>query len=748
MDATEQKPAAGAETDSDAPAPDGGAADAGLERLEGTIAKVFLARPRFSAGVLTTAQGKDERFAGNFLALEGQEVALLGEWGTHETYGRQFEVQGLDLGLEMDPQGLARYLANHPQVKGIGDAKARQIVQTFGGRLEQSLLDDPAQVARAANLPQGTVAGLRRVWRENRAQMPLLAWLAGLGLTHFQIGSVLAAFGGSAHQVLRSDPYKLAREIRELGFREVDALARRLGVQDDAPERVRAGLEYWLRREQNEGHCWSPRERLLAGACELLQMDDGGRAGEVLQQLLDGGDLAEWAEDGQSRVALPELFHMERQLAGFFARGGGANPHFAPGEELDALLAKHATGLHERQLEAVQMALRHSLTLMTGSAGSGKSHTIATLARLCAGAGHEVALAAPTGKAARRLEELCGREAHTIHRLLGYNGQHFSHHRENPLEAQVLVVDEFSMVDVELAWRLFDAVDLDKTCVLLVGDHNQLPSIGPGNILRDLVRTRAVPTVVLDKVVRQAGVLKANCIAILDGQVPGSSAPQDGGRRDWNLYDGLHEPEQVRDFVMARFDNWLDTRGEQTVTDVQVLSPTRKGPLGTVALNAELQRMVQRKLWGAEVPGPGGPRAARFLERDKVIQTRNNYDLDIMNGTIGYVVRVPKGGGLVVAFDGQDEETRLTPGSPDLRDLELAYALTIHKTQGSEFPCALVLIHNLHGYMHHRNLLYTGVTRAQRTAFLLGDGRGIRHCVQTRKVDERRTLLPLFLGGG
>jgi exodeoxyribonuclease V alpha subunit len=299
------------------------------------------------------------------------------------------------------------------------------------------------------------------------------------------------------------------------------------------------------------------------------------------------------------------------------------------------------------------------------------------------------------------------------------------------------------MVDVPLAWHLFEAVDLLRTTVLLVGDHNQLPPVGPGNILRDLIQTRAIPTVILDKVVRQAGVLKENCTAVLKGEVRKTSEASVAGCRDWYLVDQFTDPMAARSFLLELFQERLDALGFDIIKDVQVLTPTHKGPLGTKELNEELQRLIQRKLWNTEVPPVTMGRRAPFLKHDKVIQTRNNYDLNVMNGAIGYVVDVLAKGTLVIDFDGMPVE--LEKGSPDLQDLQLAYALTIHKTQGSEFPCAVVVVHKAHSFMHHRNLLYTGVTRARRTAIVLGDHWGIQNCAKRCQVDDRRTFLPLFL---
>ncbi len=296
------------------------------------------------------------------------------------------------------------------------------------------------------------------------------------------------------------------------------------------------------------------------------------------------------------------------------------------------------------------------------------------------------------------------------------------------------------------AWHLFNAVDFARTAIVIVGDHNQLPPVGPGNILRDLIHSGAIPTVILEKVVRQAGVLKENCIAILGGEVKKTSEANAHGCRDWYLADQFTDPAAARNFLLDLFDRRLDALGFDPNKDVQVLTPTHNGPLGTKSLNSDLQRLIQKRLWNVNVPETRPGRRPPFLKHDKVIQTRNNYSLNVMNGAIGHVVDVLRGGTLLIDFEGVAVE--IEKGSPNLQEIQLAYALTIHKTQGSEFPCAIVVVHKAHSFMHHRNLLYTGVTRARKTAIVLGDRWGIRNCAEKCQVDERKTFLSILLNKG
>ena len=717
-------------------------------RLRGRIERVYYAGPKFSAGRLLTPTGEEIQFAGNLFARENQPVVLLGSWSTHPKFGRQFKVDAMEYNLELDPEGLIHYLANHPQIKGIGPAKARIIVEKFGDAFEQTLIDEPESIARAARLPEDAAQRLREEWLKNRSVNNLLAWLSAFGLTHHQVTTLVDKLGGNCLDVLKQDPYILIREIRGFGFKKVDKIARKLGTPKDHPPRIRAGLQYCVREALDSGHCWIEYEDLVDQANLLLVMDaldSRIRIEKALDELIDEKALACDSHGGRFVVALPEIIRMESELADLFGRAEESNPHFKSIENLNALIRRCAATLNEKQLEAVRSAMSHSISLISGGAGSGKSYTVSVINAICEECDLSVVLSAPTGKAAKRLEEVSGRSGTTIHRLLGYDGKSFARNRENPLDADVLIVDEFSMVDVLLAWHLFEAVDLSRTAVVLVGDHNQLPPVGPGNILRDLIASRAVATVVLDKVVRQAGVLKENCTAVLNGEVRKTSEMSAGGCRDWYMVDQFTDPMAGRAFLLELFETRLETLGFDIIRDVQVLTPTHKGPLGTKELNEALQRLIQKKLWNIEVPPVQPGRRPQLFKHDKVIQTRNNYDLNVMNGAIGQVVEVLANGTLVIDFDGM--AVQIAKGSADLQDLQLAYSLTIHKTQGSEFPCSVVVIHKSHSFMHHRNLFYTGVTRARRTAIVLGDHWGIHNCAKRCQVDDRRTFLALFLEG-
>jgi exodeoxyribonuclease V alpha subunit len=712
--------------------------------IRGVVETVFYSGPTFSAGRLRRADGTVVKFAGKVFVRENDAVKLEGHWVEHPKYGRQFEAEFMGHDLEMDPDGLAHFLANHPDVKGIGPVKARAIADEFGRGFDAAIRARPEAVAAVAKVPLETALELQRVWIANSDFNTAMAYLAAYGLTHHQVTTLVGKFGSQVVSILERDPYVLMREITGFGFKKVDKIARKMGTPKDLPSRIRAGLQYCVLEALDDGDCWVEYEELLDRANTLLVMDTLGSR-EVIERHLEAmiaeGVLVSHAFE-RLVVADPEIQRTEAELAEILKTGNQRNPHAVT--DVDRLLDAEGGELNSEQRDVVRNALNYSISLMTGGAGSGKTYAVSTITSIAEQLELKVALAAPTGKAAKRLEEVVNHEASTIHRLLGFNGHSYSRDSLNPVDADILVVDEVSMVDVPLAWRLFQAVDRTRTAVVLVGDHNQLPPVGPGNLLRDLVRSEAIPTTVLTRIIRQAGVLKENSTAILAGEVRPTSEARVGARRPWYVIDKFPDRDDVRRILLLLFDEVLQQRlGYDLVRDVQVLTPTHKGPLGTVELNAAIQRLLQRKLFGVDVPEMEPGRRPRPYAGDKVIQTKNDYELGVMNGAMGVVLDAPADGGLSIDFDGRTVD--FDSGADALGNVQLAYATSIHKVQGSEFPCAVVIVHKSHSFMHHRNLLYTAVTRAKESVVLLGDRWGLDHCAAKRLVDQRNTFLSFLL---
>lgn len=719
--------------------------------LRGTVERLYFASPAFTAGTLQTAEGDKVPFAGALMVQEGDRVMLHGRFERHPKYGRQFQVERFEFDRMLDKAGLAEYLAKHPRIKGIGPVKARAIAERFGDDFERHLSERPQEIAAVAHVDLHVIEALRDEWGRTATLNQALVELSAYGLTHHQVNLLTQKYGNATLAVLADNPYVLVREVKGLGFRKVDQVALKLGVPKTHPKRLEAGLQCVVGDMLNEGHTWTDSIDLCRAAAKLLTFDrmtDTELLEPALDRLISDGVLSSIHHAGRFLIARPDAQSAESELSLAFASHSN-RPHWAFAQktdsEIDGMIVRHAPGLNAGQRAAMRNALRHRISVISGGAGSGKTFTIAALCRIFDACDLKVTLAAPTGKAAKRIEELTGREASTIHRLLGYDGRSFQRGPDNPISTDGLILDEVSMVDVKLAAAVFASLNLKQTIVILVGDHNQLPAVGPGDLLRDLIERRLAPTVVLDEVVRQAGVLKENCTAILHGEVCKSVAPTSDKPSPWYVHDGCAMADDVRRVVLSLFGKVLGARlGFDPLQDVQLLTPTRKGPLGVDALNAELQRLFQKQRYGVDVFPPTPGRRPRPLVGDKVIQRRNNYDLGIMNGAVGIVVAVdPKTRDLEVRFG--DLVARLESAKGHLADIDLAYALTIHQCQGSEFPCAVVIVHKSHSFMHNRNLIYTGVTRAGKTAIVVGDRWGIRNAVQRRADDRRRTLLALPL---
>ena len=716
-------------------------------RIRGEVERVFFSSANFSAGRFITERGDRIQFAGNVVVQENQPLVLHGKFIKHPKYGFQFEVASMEFDRQMDARGLANYLANNPDIKGIGPAKARIIAQQFGSDFEHYLIDEPQRIADLAKVPISVIESLRDHWLETSHVNQAMTALSAYGLTHHQVTKLVKKLGNNAVGIIERDPYVIVGEIDGFGFKRIDKIARQVGIAKDEPSRIRAGIVFCVDDALDQGDCWVEYEDLLGRANELLVMDSLDSREQIekhLDNLIDEKLLTCYCADSRFLVARPFIRRMEEDLARVFADGAKANLCLGDKPDLQTEVKRVAPRLNPKQLDAAVDAAAHSISLISGGAGSGKTFTISAITRLCDEHDLRVVLCAPTGKAAKRMEEATGREASTIHRLLGFNGKTYARDSGNPISADMLIVDEVSMVDVVLAWHLFQAIDLDRTSVVLVGDHNQLPPVGPGNILRDLIESRVLPTTILDDIVRQAGILKENSMAILKGEVPKTPQRDTSVRGSWYVADQHTDAERVQRFVLDLFEHTLNEKlGFDILRDVQLLTPTHKGPLGTVELNTKLQRLIQRKLWNYDAPPVQPGKRPKLLVNDKVIQTRNNYDLQIMNGAMGIVRNVGFDGSISIEFE--DKMIHIEAGSPHRGDVQLAYALTIHKSQGSEFPCSVVIAHKSHSFMHHRNLLYTGVTRASQTAIIVGDHWGIGNCAKRVQVDARKTFLSLLL---
>jgi len=705
------------------------------QTIHGTVVKTYYSDAQFSAGVIATDDGTQVRFRGRLYAAEGDRLSAIGQWTVDPKYGHQFEIKQLDYELPQTREGLINYLSKHPAFVGVGQKSAERIVDVLAdgeelGEALRSRFDDFV----AAGVPRKTLEALASSWDQHAGENAVRSYLAGFGLTPHQMQTLLEKFGTSIVSMLKHDPYLLIKHLSGYGFKKVDQIALKLGVAKTHPGRIEAALSYCVSQQISNGHTWTPGSELVTQANDALVIDTLDSR-DLIQaagnRLIANGDLV---ADGCA-VTLPWLHRNEQLIEAAFRRAARTDD-----ETPDVSTRRPEDDLSDDQREAFHTAITNRISVISGGAGTGKTYVVARLARRFQEAGLVVSLAAPTGKAAKRIEQLLRAHgvdlsASTIHRLLGYNGIEY---REDILPADVVIIDEVSMVDVPLMAELLRHIDLDRTRLILVGDHNQLPPVGPGNVLRDLIQHNLVPATVMTKVHRQAGVLKTNSVGVLKGQLA-PSATDDQSR--WVVVNRFRDAQAIKHWLRDLVLTDIPKRyGFDPVHDVQIITPEHRGPLGTRSLNQMMQYLLPRKRPQArngDVPSDSKP--GRLLPGDKVIQTRNDYELGVMNGTIGFVQEVGKSG-LVIDFEGKDD---VEVDWNKAKSVDLAYALTAHKAQGSEFPCAVVLCHKSH-FFADRNWLYTAVTRAAHTCVLVGDDYGLRRAASQVRNTKRRTWMSLW----
>lgn len=660
----------------------------------------------------------------------GQRVRLAGSWERHPTHGLQFAFESLEVLLPRSEEGLVKYLASDA-FPGIGQTLAQRIVDALGGDALQKIAAEPAVLSSIRGLRPAVAERLAEKVRFEIGAHETHAFLRGLGLGAGQAAAVLVALGPACEARLRADPYVLAEEVSGIGFATADRAASALGLAPDDERRLRAALRQCMRRASEEGHTLLPRERLLGAATQLLGEDATEEALErALSELVARGELVAEGE----RIYLPRLAWCENALAHDLARLAAASAIGGASEAELARAEEHAgLELHPTQRAAVLGLSRTPLGLLTGGPGVGKTTIVRLVVELAGAAGARVVLASPTGRAAKRLAEATGREASTIHRLLGYDPvrARFVHDAHSPLECDLAVIDEISMLDVVLAHHLVEAIG-PGTRLLLVGDPDQLPPVGPGNVLADLIASGVVPVFRLTHIFRQSegSLIVENAHRLLRGEMP--RLPERGEPLSDFYFFPADDPraaaERVVEVVSKRIP---ETFGMDWVRDVQVIAPMYRGECGVDELNERLR----------EALGVGGLELVRGGQRwrvgDRVIHTRNDYEREVFNGDMGRIVAIDPSGSLRVAYP----ERELVYEASALSDLQPAFAITVHRSQGGEFPAVVMPLVPQHAMMLQRNLLYTAITRARRLVVLVGSLRALRMAVQNTEQSRRESAL-------
>ena len=660
----------------------------------------------------------------------GLRLRLFGRWTEHRSHGRQFEFEAYEALDPLGAEGVARYLASSA-FEGVGETLAGRIVETLGTDALRVIRESPQRLAEVSGLKPAVRDSLARAVREEYERHRVQVFLRGLGLGPRQAQTVAERFGADTERIVRADPYALAGAVSGLGFATADRIALALGFAVDGPERTRAALLQALRDGAGDGHSLLDRTRLGAAARELA----GGELPEASLEasLAELDARSEVVVEGQgeaARVYLPHLATSEAGLAVSVRRLLDSGEPVPLADEARVRKAEALVGieLDDDQRASVVGLLAHPVALLTGGPGVGKTTIVRLVVELAEHSRARVLLASPTGRAAKRLSEATGRGAATLHRTLGFDPStgRFQHDREHPLEADLVIVDEVSMLDVVLAHHLLKAVRA-PTRLVLVGDPDQLPSVGPGNVLRDLIDSQVVPCFRLRRIHRQerGSLIIENAHRILAGEEP--ALPERGDfESDFYFFpedDPARAAERVVEVTTERIGR---TFGLDWARDVQVLAPMYRGECGVDALNERLR--AARGARAASIQHAG----RLWRVGDRVIQTRNDYEREVFNGDMGLVEGVHDGG-LTVAFPDQ----RVGYALEHLSDLQLAFAITVHRSQGSEYPAVVLPLVPQHFMMLQRNLVYTAVTRARRLVVLVGSRRALRMALDNAEPSLR-----------
>lgn len=738
------------------------------EHLKGVVSKILFSSESFTVGILITDSQYEHKFSGEFTVNEKDIIVLHGQFTSHVKYGEQFEAASFEYDTKPSKSGLAKYLAKNSKFTGIGESKARQIAEYCGDNFEEILFNDPAKIQEIAKVNESVVINLQKEWTSNKDLNYAATQLAGWDLSHKQINKLLEKYGNSIIAIIQKNPYALIDLVDGYGWKKVDELARKTGIAIDAIERIQACIFYVLAQGNKNGHCWTLYDETLENARkELGFLNDQNSVMKIDDQIAVLRDnkkivvshLEKPNQETVSIVALKSIYEMEKFLIETFNTVRPIKDHLPlikNFEDILKLATESTPGLNDKQYQAVLNALINQISLFTGYAGVGKTWVISVIVEILAGNGYSIRLAAPTGKAARRIEESTGKKATTVHRLLEYSPvkQEFTRNSKNPIEADVVILDEISMMSVSLMYHLLKAVDFNRTKLVLVGDHNQLPSVECGNVIRDLINKNALPTIILDKVMRNAGDLRRNSLDILDKGIVNPTTTENcvvehKHKREklkcWYVLDN-HEKgknEQVLLTLTNIFQNRLEVHGFDLINDVQVLTPVHDGALGDRSINIFLQKLLQKKLHNFDVPALlVQNQKPKIYPGDKVIQKKNNYDLDIMNGMMGIVLDVTKDFYLIdFGTKIQKQIVSIPNNQENLQHLELGYCTTIHSSQGSEWPCVITLMSSTFPeVLRYRNLLYTAVTRARECTIIMGDKSGIASAAFRKETDRRNTF--------
>jgi exodeoxyribonuclease V alpha subunit len=711
-----------------------------IETLDGIVERIVFLNEENGWTVLrmTLAEANSEVTAvGTMPGVQvGESLRLSGAWVKDPSYGEQLRVDRYQMVEPATAIGVERYLGSG-MIEGIGKELARRLVEHLGVNALEVIDREPERLTEVEGIGPKRKEKIIAAWGEHREIRDIMVFLQSHEVSTAHAVKIFRHYGNQSVATVRRPPYRLAIDIPGIGFKTADRIARSLGISEASRERAEAGVLHALGESTDDGHVFLPREELSKRAIDILEVSE-----ELTNSAIDalsGQDLI--VVDQGNSCYLPGLFSAEQSAASHLARLVGADRdtnQIQADKAIRWFEGRSGLKLADAQRDAVRQALSSKVLIITGGPGTGKTTIVHAILRILSEKSRRVALGAPTGRAAKRMQEATGREAKTLHRLLEFNPKRmdFERNRDHPLEVDLAVVDEASMLDIRLFAQLLDALP-DACRLVLIGDVDQLPSVGPGRVLADLIESNALPVARLTHVFRQAEAssIVRNAHRINRGETPLASKRSEGSSAvpDDFFFIERDTPESILQTLKILVTERIpQSFGLNPIDQIQVLSPMHRGLLGAMNLNQVLQSWLNPS-------GPALERGARaYRVGDKVMQIRNNYDLDVFNGDIGRIRRVDKSERTIEAsFDGRRVEYRAS----NLDELVLAYACSIHKSQGSEFPAVIIPLHTQHYVMLRRNLLYTAVTRGKQLVVLVGSRRALSLSIASARVEQRNCLL-------
>ena len=701
-----------------------------MEKIKCTIERITFQNPENGYSVLqATIKGyrEEQTLVGTFHEVTvGAVLTVEGTWRVDKRYGRQFAVEKWTEELPADIIGIEKYLGSG-LVKGIGPKFAKLIVAKFGLETFDVIENDADKLLEVYGIGKGRVEKIRASWEKQKDVKDIMVFLQGHGVSSTYAAKIYKQYGKESIEKVQANPYCLADDIWGIGFKTADGIAEKLGYEKNDLRRCRSGIFYTLNKLSEDGHVYSEREQLIKSAKELLQADE-----EPIITALDDMIAKEDLILDEEAIFLPPFYYAEIGVASKLRRllEDSTGNLFDGTLNIEEIVKKTGIQYDDVQVAAIQQAVKSKVMVLTGGPGTGKTVTTQGIIAALESLGQGILLAAPTGRAAKRMNEATGKEAKTIHRLLEYNpAEGYGRNDENPLDGGVLIVDESSMIDVILMNSLLKAVPSHMR-LILVGDIDQLPSVGAGNVLRDIIDSGVVPVIRLTKIFRQAQTSRiiTNAHKINQGIFPDIS----NGRDADFFFIKQEDPEKAAQEIVNIVKNRIPKAYHYSTNDIQVLAPMQRSVVGATNLNIILQEAINPE---GDCLSRGG---FKYRKGDKVMQIRNNYDKEVFNGDIGFVSEVDMDErSLTVIYEGRAVEYE----DNELDEVTLAYATTIHKSQGSEYPVVVIPLLMTHYVMLQRNLVYTGITRAKKICIIVGTTKALAYSVHNMVVLKRNTKL-------